>query len=98
MDELTMKSLDDLGVLQHYLGHESAGLQVPTAFALEEVALRANNGALFESFEKAGSGLPGSVCHLHSPGGNRAQRTMFQGYVDGRKGRKDGFLHGRLTV
>jgi hypothetical protein len=36
-------------MLQHHLGDKSAGLQIAAALALEEIALRADDGSLLES-------------------------------------------------
>jgi hypothetical protein len=44
--ELPVELRDELRVLQDDLGHERAGLEVPAALELEEVALGADHRAL----------------------------------------------------
>ncbi len=57
VDELAMQPLDELRVVEHDLGDERAGLQVAAPLALEQVALRADDGTLLEPLEQAtGSG------------------------------------------
>src|SRR5205823_7610247 len=56
-----------LGMLEHDLGYESAGLQVPALLAREEIAFRANDGAACESLEKAKRGLGRVVSHGRPP-------------------------------
>jgi len=46
MDELAVEPFDELGVLQHHLGHERAGLETAAPHELEETALGAGNGAV----------------------------------------------------
>ena len=52
-DELAVELRDDLGLLEHDLGDERAGLQIPAALELEEVPLGADHRALVEPLEKA---------------------------------------------
>ena len=54
MDELAVQPLHDLRVLEHHLRDERAGLEVAAPLALEEIALRADDGALREPFEETG--------------------------------------------
>ena len=45
MHEVAVQRGDDLGVLEHDLGHERTGLQVAAALELEQVTLGADDGA-----------------------------------------------------
>ena len=51
-DELAVELRDDLGLLEHDLGDERAGLQIPAALELEEVPLGADHRALVEPLER----------------------------------------------
>ena len=44
----------ELGVLEHDLRHERPCLEISPALELEEIALRADDGPLGESFEQSG--------------------------------------------
>ena len=55
VDELPVEPGDDLRVLEHDLGDEGAGLEVPAPLALEQVSLGADHRALFEPLEQSGS-------------------------------------------
>ena len=50
-----MELRHDLGMLEHDLGHESAGLQVAAALELEHVAFGADHGPVVEAFEEGES-------------------------------------------
>ena len=52
MDEVAVELRHDLRVLEHDLGHEGAGLQVPAPLELEDVALGADHGALVEPLQQ----------------------------------------------
>ncbi len=47
--ELDVQLADDVGVLEHDLGHEAAGLEIPPPLELEEVALGADDRAGLEA-------------------------------------------------
>src|SRR5260221_2001073 len=53
MDELAMQLGDQLGGLEHDLGHVRAGLQVAAAFELEQVAFGADDRSLGQSLEQS---------------------------------------------
>jgi hypothetical protein len=52
MDEVAMELDERLGMLDHDLGHEGAGLQIAAALELEDIAFRADDGAVGEAFEQ----------------------------------------------
>ena len=49
VNEVSMQPLDDLGMLEHDLGHKWAGLQITAPFELEEIALGAEDRTLVKS-------------------------------------------------
>ena len=61
MDEFTVQLAHDLGVLEHDLGNERTGLEVASALALEQVTLGADDRALLEPLQQAGSGGVGHI-------------------------------------
>src|SRR5438128_12663432 len=65
--ELAVQLRDHLGMLEHDLGHVGAGLQLAASLALEEIALRADDGAACEAIEKPKLGLGSAVSHGHPP-------------------------------
>ncbi len=52
VDEIAMELRDDLGMLEHDLGHERAGLQIAAALELEHVAFGADHGPLVEALQQ----------------------------------------------
>ena len=52
VDEVAVELLDEVGVLEHHLRHERAGLQVPAPLELEEIALGADDGAGGQSLDE----------------------------------------------
>jgi hypothetical protein len=52
MNEVPMELRDDLRMLEHDLGHESARLQIAPPLELEDVALGADHGAGFEALHQ----------------------------------------------
>ena len=53
MHEIAMQLAHDLGMLEHDLGHEGAGLQIAATLELEHVALGADHRPLVEPFAAA---------------------------------------------
>jgi hypothetical protein len=53
VDELAVELGDLLGVLEHDLGHERPGLEIPSTLQLEQVSFGADDRALGESLEEA---------------------------------------------
>ena len=58
-------SVDLLGVVEHDLGHEGAGLQVAAALELEQVALGADHRALVEPLQQ--TQRRGVLAHVCTP-------------------------------
>ena len=56
MDELTVQTADDVGVLEHDLGDERAGLQEAPALELEQVALGADHRTGGEAVAESAAG------------------------------------------
>ena len=58
VNELAVQPGDELGMLEHDLGHVGAGLQIAAPLELEQIALGADHRSLVEPFEQP---LPSSV-------------------------------------
>ena len=52
VDEVAVQLRDDVRMLEHDLGDEGSGLQVPAPFELEDVALGADDRALIEPLQQ----------------------------------------------
>ena len=52
MDELPVQAGDEVGMLEHDLGHVGARLQIAAPLELEQVALGADDGAVFEPLQQ----------------------------------------------
>jgi hypothetical protein len=53
VDEVAVEALDQLGVLEHDLGHVGAGLQIAAALELEQIAFGADDRPRGESFQQS---------------------------------------------
>ena len=54
MHELPVELAHQVGMFEHDLGHVGPGLQVAPALKLEQVALRADHGAVVEARQEIG--------------------------------------------
>ncbi len=65
VNELAVELRDELGLFEHDLRDERAGLQIPPALELEEVPLGADDGPLLQPLEQSLCSLVG-VAHRSS--------------------------------
>ena len=63
MNEVAMELDDDLGMLEHDLGHESSCLEIAAPLELEDVAFGADHRTGFEALQQGRSLKVGSIIH-----------------------------------
>src|SRR5262249_33191714 len=64
MDEFAVQLLDELGMLEHDLRDEGAGLGIPAGLELEEIALGTDHRALRQPLHEAGVARPAALARL----------------------------------
>ena len=85
--EVAVQLRDDLGMVEHDLGHERAGLQVAAPLELEEIALGADHRALVEPLEEPFAHEPIMSERTSSTTGSRSGGTVSPASVKGTRSR-----------
>ncbi len=85
--EVAVQLRDDLGMLEHDLGDEGAGLQIAAPLELEEIALGADHRALVEPLEEPFAHAPSCQTRTSSTTGSRSGGTVSPASVKGTSSR-----------